>query len=919
MPDYMQQAFNGGELSPQVLGQIDFNKYKTGLANVTNWACLPHGPVQVRSGTEYIAEVKDSSKEVRLVPFVASVDAAYVLEVGDEYVRFYNNGARIDTQEFIVNGNMNEDRYWRETSTTLVTTNERSEEQAYSGGYSRKVVATAVGNGIYSSYYEVPLVDGTELDFSMWIYSNVTSVRVVIDYWDTVATTTVSVHDASHSISSGQWDQVTFTETLSLSNASHSLTARIYTTAADPSATFYVDSVSMVGDSPCEAYSYGLTESRLFEIDYAQSIDEMYIVHPDFFPTELVRYGNNAWFFQDATMFFYATSNSFSWTISGSGTNEYYLRAYDSAGTLVDPLVNAPTKIAGLTEGVLGSLSYLQWGYGDNDSLGFNTLYMRINADPSTRLADSYAIHYYPMDWLGYFNAGGDITGQISSVCFNDGRLMFAGGERFYASQSNIYNDFSQNADTVLDSDGLSFILGDGQFSEIFYIRPLRGLTALAASSEWMITGQNDSSIITANSNMAQVGSRSGSDKVRPLLIDNSIVHVLRHKKSIKELVYDFASDKYQGNELTILAEHLLRNYPIKELAYQRAPYKIIWACRTDGTLLGLTYFPEHKVYGWHKHEIGGNGEVESICVIPGDGVDELWMVVKRTINSTTKRYIERLNPFFIKPDQTQDYFMDDDTTDAIVMDSSITTDNRIDISGITSADPAVLTTSSNHGWSNGNTIRIRNVVGLVDGDGESGVNGLDFTVANVTADTAELQYGGTDFDSTSLTAYSSGGTAAKKVTSITGLSHLEGETVTILGDGEQITSETVSGGAITLDSAASVVQVGLGYNADIQSLSPRMESKTLGYLGSHQKQINAIMLQLFESTGLSYGTDEDNLVSISWDGSATPTGVPRLYDGDTDELSFKDTYKRDPSVYIRQASPLPATISALHMDIEVS
>lgn len=933
MPDYMQQSFNGGELSPQILGQLDYTKYKTGMALISNWVCLPHGPLQVRSGTEFISEVKDSSKAVRLIPFVASIDDAYVLEVGDEYTRFYNNGARIETQELVRNGQMEESGHWYDYGSP--TTNERSAEQFTTGSYSRKLVASTANHGISTSqaigsgvsYYTLrpsfKLEAGVEYTVSFKVYPSVTSVSSSLIYAPSLGLVAEDVEE--HTVVADTWNTISYTHTPSSDRDRCFLALHANTTGGG--GTFYFDEVSVVKGDTCEIETQ-YAEADVSEIDYAQSIDTLYIAHEDYQPDTVLRYGSNAWFLEYFIGLQSVRTADYQWTASGSGTNEYYLEIAGGGDPLIlqEPFgffyvfqngtrqITYQYGLAGnfFRQGEIGSLSTYEWGWGDNDTLGYDTVYMRSSSDPDTADLNAYQIVTTPITW------GLESSVFPSSVAFQNDRLIWTRQESIYGSQVSIYDDHRES-DSVVDDDGLDLRLGDGQLSTILYVRPLRGLTLLSASAEWMVTGSDGSSIITANSKRADVGSRSGSDRVQPILIDNSIIHALRHKKSIKEIIYDFASEKFVGNELTVLAEHLLRNYPIKEMAFQRSPYKILWACRTDGKLLGLTYFPEHKVYGWHQHDIGGDGAVESICVIPGDGVDELWMAVNRTINGSTARYIERMHPFFVKPDHGQDYFMDDDTTDAIMMDSSYTVDGREDIVSISSADPAILNVSGLSGlWSNGDTIRIRNVVGMLDGDDESGVNGYDFTLANVSGDTAELQYEGSDFDSTTLTAYDSGGTAAKKVTAISGLDHLEGEEVTILGDGAQITSETVSGGAITLDEAASVVHVGLGYNADIETLTPRMESEHHGFLAAYEKRITAVMVRMFESSGLSIGPDADNLVDFEWIDNSVPTGhPPALFDGDKDEVSIEGPFTKNPKVYIRQAYPVPATVSAIFMDTE--
>jgi hypothetical protein len=72
------RSFNGGELTPEFFGQVTDSKYQTGLATCRNFRILPHGPAQNRAGFEFVREVKDSTKLVRLLPFEYSTTQTMV-------------------------------------------------------------------------------------------------------------------------------------------------------------------------------------------------------------------------------------------------------------------------------------------------------------------------------------------------------------------------------------------------------------------------------------------------------------------------------------------------------------------------------------------------------------------------------------------------------------------------------------------------------------------------------------------------------------------------------------------------------------------------------------------------------------------------------------------------------------------------
>ena len=89
------RSFAGGEVTPEFFGQIADAKYQTGLARCRNLVVLPHGPVQNRSGFEFVREVKDSTAKTRLLPFEYSTTQTMVLEMGGGYFRFHTQGATL--------------------------------------------------------------------------------------------------------------------------------------------------------------------------------------------------------------------------------------------------------------------------------------------------------------------------------------------------------------------------------------------------------------------------------------------------------------------------------------------------------------------------------------------------------------------------------------------------------------------------------------------------------------------------------------------------------------------------------------------------------------------------------------------------------------------------------------------------------
>ena len=99
---YIQTNFTAGEISPRLDSRIDLSKYQNGAKSIQNFTVLPHGGLQRRGGSQFILQTKNAADKVRLVSFEFSITESYVLEFGDEYIRFYrNNGIILESAKYI--------------------------------------------------------------------------------------------------------------------------------------------------------------------------------------------------------------------------------------------------------------------------------------------------------------------------------------------------------------------------------------------------------------------------------------------------------------------------------------------------------------------------------------------------------------------------------------------------------------------------------------------------------------------------------------------------------------------------------------------------------------------------------------------------------------------------------------------------
>tara|TARA_R110000765_G_scaffold77193_2_gene151707 strand:- start:3092 stop:5092 length:2001 start_codon:yes stop_codon:yes gene_type:complete len=411
-----------------------------------------------------------------------------------------------------------------------------------------------------------------------------------------------------------------------------------------------------------------------------------------------------------------------------------------------------------------------------------------------------------------------------SVVTFFEQRLVFA------ATNNNPQTLwFSKNADYLnfttgtADDNALIYTIASNKVNAIRYLSATRILNIGTSGGEYVLTTTNGGPI-TPTQTVIRKYSNYGCIESEVVQVADVTLFAQRGARKVREFRYIGEVDVagYAAPDITILSEHLTEG-GIQEFAYQQEPESIVWARRTDGTLLGLTYRREEEIVAWHKHIIGGSfgggqAVVESIITLPTDsGEDELYMIVKRTINSVTKRYVEVLKTFDFGSDTTAAFFVD---------------------------------------------------------------SGL---------------------------AYSGSATST-----LSGLYHLEGQTLSILANGATHADETVSGGGVTLDFSVTSGALGFGYTSEMQTM--RLESGSQdGTSQGKPKRIHDITVRFHETVGAEVGTESGNADRIFFrDSSMNMDQAVPLFTGDK-EIEFDGGFVDGDRIYVRQSQPLPMTVLALY------
>ena len=137
---------------------------------------------------------------------------------------------------------------------------------------------------------------------------------------------------------------------------------------------------------------------------------------------------------------------------------------------------------------------------------------------------------------------------------------------------------------------------------------------------------------------------------MRPITTADTVFFVQEKGNRLRDYDYTIERTKYGGVDLTVMSEHLFGTedapLTIVEMAYAKDPYGILWCVMSDGGLIGMTYQKEHQVWGWHRHET--DGYFESVATVREGDRDAVYFVVRRTINGSDLRTVERLEPRYV-------------------------------------------------------------------------------------------------------------------------------------------------------------------------------------------------------------------------------------------------------------------------------
>ena len=595
----------------------------------------------------------------------------------------------------------------------------------------------------------------------------------------------------------------------------------------------------MSGGTPYELVA-PWTEAMVMDIHYVQSADVVTLVHPAMPAQELRRLGPVQW----------------------------ELRPVDFTPPVASHAVSAAATVsAGMPPSIEYRYAVSRVRVGDSaESLAHtmapvtNNLFVTGNKNTvtiTTPAADT--VEYVVYKWLGgvYGYVGKIPAGQTefvddniapdmsrsppqhdntlavtypAAVTYHEQRRVFGGPPLFpqhvWMTRVGTENQMTYSLPTR-DDDRISFRVAARDVNAIRHIVPLQSLLLLTSSTEWRVTSVN-SDAITPRTISVKPQSYIGASNVQPVVVNSSALFAGSRGGHLYEVGYNWQAQGFVSGDLSLRNPEQFDMREIVDLAYQKAPYPVVWAVSSGGSLLGLTYVPEQQLGAWHTHTTAG-GAFESVCVVSEyKEIDMAYVVVRRQLGIGAVRCIERMQ------------------------------------------------------WRG-------------QGPAPYGIRYSFFVDCGVVKN--ELAPG---------------------ITSVDGLSHLEGMEVAILADGIVMPRQVVSGGRVVLPKPAMIVAAGLPIDAYIKTLPAVAVAGDTAFGQGRVKNVNKAWLRVHRSSAIRVGQHRDQLREYKQRTTEPMGSPPKLVTEEVEVALDGDWLQGAGQVVVAQEQPLPLTVVGMTLEVQI-
>jgi len=636
------------------------------------------------------------------------------------------------------------------------------------------------------------------------------------------------------------------------------------------------------GSTPYELSSpYG--QEYLDGLSFTQSADILYITHPSFSPRKLTRTSHIAWTITELDHLDgpYLDVNVSATTITPQATTGTSRTLTASADLWVSTDVGRLVRLKHSST----------WGYAKITAVTNATVAV-------ATIKSNFAATGAVTDWR--LGAWSDTSGWPTCVTFYQDRLFFANSSTqpntVWGSKSGDFENFAASATdgAVTDDNALVFTLATDRVNAIRWMYSGKQLQLGTSDGPFLMSSGGDNLALTPTNVTVNRESADGVASMQPIGASKATVYTDRNLRRIRELTYKYEIDGYKSPDLTLIAEHIIGGTTIKSINYARSPNSLIWTLLADGGLRCLTYQRDEDVVAWHRHIPGGTSGSCTITVADYANIATNAKVVLTKSDGAIVTFTcqgagtgsPATNKFFHNESNNTTA---DNIYTAINAHADFTVANpgaaivTVKETARAGSDPLTITTSDTTrlAVTSQGIALVKSIAVIPTPDEtedqlymivERTINGATkhyVEFLEEVFDTAQGRTVSEAFFVDSGLTYS--GTAAN---SVSGLGHLEGETVQVLVNGATHPNRTVASGAISLASSGTKIHVGLAYKAKLTTLDPHIVTEEGSSLGK-VRRIERVTVRVVDTYNLKISANTNVLEELDFRDTGSLESVP--------------------------------------------
>ena len=749
MPSVILPSFAKGEIGPELYARVDTAAYAVGLRTARNVIIHPHGGVSNRAGLKFLGPVKNHSQGAVLLDFQFKTTDTYIIEAGNLYFRFIREDGHVLEAGKTITG--------ATAANPVVVT---ATAHGFANGDEVKISGVVgmteinnlrftIANKTTDTFELTSQIDGANIDGTAYTaYSSagtaervytVATPYVFADLEELKYTQSADVMTLTHpsysvrELTRSDHDAWTLTEPTFAPTIANPLS--IVAAPGTPGAVVVKYTVTAIAEDTFEESLPGVATAGALTGCTATAANPVVVTKTShgFLDGDSVELSA----FTEMT-----EVNGRRFKVAGKTTHTFQLRGENGSGYAAETTGGTVTPaFHRITNGNATPDAVITWAavtdaaryaiYKENQGLlGLIGETETLTFTDSNILAD---LDLSPPSYRNPFVGTGNSPGTVS---YYEQRRVFGGSTnnpdtQYYTQVGNQSNLTTSTPSQ--DDDAITATLAARQVNDIRHFVPGNDLMVLTSGSEWRVNSGTDSAF-AATTLRQKPQTYWGSSHVRPIVSGSTILFVPDNKSSVRSLGFSFEIDGYRGNDLTVLAPHLLKHYQAVRWTLVRSPDPIAHMVRSDGEALVMTFNQEQEVVAWaHWDTLGKFESVASVRPSASEVDDFAYFVVKRTVNGNTVRFIERVASRRFT-----------DVRNCFFVDSGLTLDTPVTITGTTAANPVVVTAAA-HGFTNGDEVDIRDIVWTAQFDADDNetqpdqVNNRRYFVADKTTDTFAL------------------------------------------------------------------------------------------------------------------------------------------------------------------------------------